>query len=315
MDALERITTAIKAAGSVIDLKEMVALYEPLHETEPYPNLIVRRDLAYGPHERHRADLFVLPGGDRRPVLLFVHGGGYIAGDRRVRPGSPFYDNVALWAARHGFLAVNMSYRLAPAAGWPAVQEDIADALRWLAANTSSFGGDPQSVVLMGHSAGATHVACFLGQAPETELRSIKAAILLSATLRAIRDDEIGPEDGPFVGHERAYFGADPSAYDERGALPGLPGCGVPVMAISPEFDPSFFQRHHDNLARLLTKAGSIHQAERLPGHNHMSQIFCLNTRDTRLSEAILGFVRRAFDDASRGDAAAAPVDHIHGAR
>ena len=308
MDALTHIAEAIRASGSAINLKEIVSLYTPLQETEPYRGVIVRRDLAYGAHPRHRIDAFVQPGRSRRPILLFVHGGGYIAGDRRVRPGSPFYDNVALWAARQGFVGVNMSYRLAPDAGWPAVQHDIADALAWIGANAAVLEGDPNSVVLMGHSAGATHVACYLAQSgPPAD--QVKAAVLLSATLHATPDQDVGPEDGPFIGHERAYFSEDPALYAGRGALPGLVECGVPIMAVSPEFDPPFFKRHHENLARILTSDGSIHRVELLPGHNHMSQIFCLNTRDTMLGEAVLGFVRSALGEA------APPASQSDGAR
>ena len=54
-----------------------------------------------------------------RPVLVFVHGGGFTGGNKST-PGSPFYDNVPLWAARNGLVGVNITYRLAPQHPWPA---------------------------------------------------------------------------------------------------------------------------------------------------------------------------------------------------
>lgn len=294
-DAQGRIAEAIRASGPVIDLKQMVSLYAPLHEVEPYEGVTVHRDVAYGPHDRHRLDLFGLDGIGSRPILLFVHGGGYIAGDRRVRPGSPFHDNVALWAARHGFLAVNMSYRLAPDAQWPAAQDDIALAVACLVANAPAFGGDPDRLVLMGHSAGATHIACHLAQPARWPVPA-RAAILLSPTLGARADAEIEPDDAPFVGHERAYFGTDQASYSARGALPGLLEGGVPVMAVSPEFDPGFFQRHFDHLARIVPSGDTLHRMLALAGHNHMSQLFCLNTGDTVLGDAILDFIGQSLD-------------------
>ncbi|WEK02288.1 MAG: alpha/beta hydrolase [Candidatus Sphingomonas phytovorans] len=316
MEVLERISGAIREAGPVIDLREMVSLYAPLHETEPYQGVSVRRDLAYGPDQRHRADLFVEPGAGNRPVLLFVHGGGYIAGDRRVRAGSSFYDNVGLWGARHGFLSVTMSYRLAPGAPWPSAQEDIAAALAWLDANAAAFGGDPRTVVLMGHSAGATHAACFLGQsACWPDRMPVRAAILLSTTLQATADEDIAPGDAQFIEHERAYFGHDQSSYPARGALPGMIECGIPTLLVSPEFDPPFFKRHYDHLARLLPADRSIYQANSLAGHNHMSQIFCLNTRDTRLGDAILAFVRNALGRSWQTGGAPTAPRHFDGAR
>ena len=56
---------------------------------------------------------------------MFVHGGGMIRGNKRP-PGSPFYDNVMLFAARHGMVGVNVEYRLAPQFPWPAGTEDLA---------------------------------------------------------------------------------------------------------------------------------------------------------------------------------------------
>src|ERR1700759_5391266 len=89
-------------------------LYAPYHEREPYQSVKVSRDQAYGTDARHLLDVFApQPGGAPRPVLLFVHGGGFVAGDKH-RPGSPYQDNVALWAVRHGMVGVNMTYRLAP---------------------------------------------------------------------------------------------------------------------------------------------------------------------------------------------------------
>jgi triacylglycerol lipase len=315
MDAHQRIGQAIRASGAVIDLKQMVSLYAPLHEVEPYQGIAVRRDIAYGPNDRHRLDLFGLAGTGQRPILLFVHGGGYIAGDRRVRPGSPFYDNVALWAARHGFLAVNMSYRLAPDASWPAVQDDMALAIKWLIDNSPAFGGDPRSLVLMGHSAGATHIACFLAHPARWPGARARAAVLLSATLGASNDMQIEPDDAPFVGHERAYFGTDQGRYGTQGALPGLVECGISIMAVSPEFDPGFFKRHFDHLARIAPFGDTLHRTLALAGHNHMSQLFCLNTDDTLLGDAILDFVGQALDGASRPSAADVAPSTIDGAR
>ncbi|MFX9688552.1 alpha/beta hydrolase, partial [Acinetobacter baumannii] len=80
----------------------------------------VERDVKYGPAERHLLDVFVPeknPGA--RPVLIYVHGGGFVAGNKRP-PNSPFYDNILLWAVNNGCVGVNTTYRLAPASPWPA---------------------------------------------------------------------------------------------------------------------------------------------------------------------------------------------------
>ena len=58
------------------------ALMAP-HAPRPGPEVEVHRDVAYGPDPRHRLDVFVpAAGADRAPVLVFVHGGGFVMGDK-----------------------------------------------------------------------------------------------------------------------------------------------------------------------------------------------------------------------------------------
>jgi hypothetical protein len=87
--------------------------YATLQEKEPYQGIKVERDIRYGPAERNLLDVFT-PETDSsaQPVLIFIHGGAFAAGDKHST-GGPFYDNIALWAARHGFIGVTMTYRLA----------------------------------------------------------------------------------------------------------------------------------------------------------------------------------------------------------
>ena len=67
-----------------------------------------------------------------RPVLIYVHGGAFVGGDKRTTPTSPFYDNIMLWAVKNGFVGVNATYRLAPQAPWPAGAEDMASVVQWV---------------------------------------------------------------------------------------------------------------------------------------------------------------------------------------
>jgi acetyl esterase/lipase len=148
--------------GRVVGPEKTAPLYAPLQEKEPYVGINVTRDIKYGPGERNLLDVFLPEGAaGPPPVLVFVHGGGFIRGNKRT-PGTPFYDNIMLWAARNGMLGVNMTCRLAPQSLWPAGAEDVAAGVRWVRNTIASHGGDPERVFLMGHSAGATHVASYL---------------------------------------------------------------------------------------------------------------------------------------------------------
>ena len=103
------------------------------------------------------------PATGRLPVLVFVHGGGFLAGTGSAAA----YDGTEL--ARRGMVVVTVNYRLG-AAGWLHLDDapanrgllDVLAALRWVRDNITGFGGDPGQVTVAGQSAGATIVAALL---------------------------------------------------------------------------------------------------------------------------------------------------------
>lgn len=102
--------------GRVVDPPKTAALYAPMQQKEPYAGVKIERDVQYGPAERHLLDVFMPEAHSQpRPVLIYVHGGAFVAGNRRSPPGAPFYDNIMLWAVKNRFVGVNATYRLAPA--------------------------------------------------------------------------------------------------------------------------------------------------------------------------------------------------------
>ncbi|MEP5937745.1 MAG: alpha/beta hydrolase [Erythrobacter sp.] len=89
---------------------------------------------------------------DPLPVLLFVHGGSW-------RNGDPVdYDFVGRAFVPEGFVVVLAGYRMFPDAVFPAMLEDTASAVAWIKQNIADHGGDPDRIVLSGHSAGAYNV-------------------------------------------------------------------------------------------------------------------------------------------------------------
>jgi len=92
--------------------------YGPLLALAPKAGIEVTRAHAYGVHPRQVLDIFRPAGARRAPVVVFMHGGAFVRGDKRVT--DEVYDNVLYWFARYGYVGVNIEYRLAPEAGWPA---------------------------------------------------------------------------------------------------------------------------------------------------------------------------------------------------
>lgn len=247
----------------------------------------VLRDLAYGPDPRQRLDVFAPAAAGNLPVVLFVHGGGFVGGDKG-NEGDPFYNNVGAWAVRSGFIGVTMTYRLAPAHAWPSGAQDVELALGWLRAHVATYGGDPARIVVMGHSAGAAHVAGCLarhGCAPGS--RSPAAAAILVSGIYAL---DLYPD-----GHDyRVYFGADRRLDRERSTVAQFASLDIPSLFTISEFDPPAF---HRNLAAVfLARVG---ESGRCPevlyqrGHNHVSVMMQLGSELDTVGNELAEFVRQ----------------------
>jgi len=274
--------------GRVVDPDATARLYAPLQPIEPYFGVRIERDLKYGPAERNLLDIFMpqaLVSG--RPVLIFVHGGAFVGGNKRRTPDSPFYDNIMLWAVKNGFIGVNMTYRLAPQFVWPAGAEDVAAAVQWVSKEITERGGDPSRIYLMGHSAGAIHVASYVSHPEFYKVRNggIKGAIMISG----IYDLTAGPLNPP----KRSYFGEDASRYAGQSSLSGLLKTDIPLMAASAELDLPVFVGQLEQFKQAACKRpNGCARTVMLPQHSHMSEVYAINTDDTRLTDQILDFVK-----------------------
>ncbi len=259
----------------------------PFHDKAPWASVDVLRDLRYGDHERHRLDVFrpAGHGGEPRPVLVFVHGGGFVGGDKST-PGSPAYDNIGVWAARNGMVGVNITYRLAPQHQWPAGADDVSAALDWVLAHIGEHGGDPGRVFVAGTSAGAVHVAGYLA-GPYDASAKVKGAILLSCLF-----DMPTCEKNPLL---VAYFGEDETRYPRQSVLKALVETPTPVLVTLAEQDVLDFERQ--TLAYVnayVARRGQWPDFIRVMGHNHFTTGWHIGTADTVLSDQMLEFMRRA---------------------
>jgi acetyl esterase/lipase len=91
------------------------------------------------------------------PVMVWVHGGGLRMGDKAS--SKDLASKPEYFTSKLGFILVSVNYRLLPQGMYPTNVQDVADALAWVQNNIADFGGDPQQIYLLGHSAGAQLVA------------------------------------------------------------------------------------------------------------------------------------------------------------
>ena len=104
-------------------------------------------------------DLYLPTTPERAPAILFLHGGGWITGDKRE---SGWFDAVRERLLDQGFIVASANYRLAPGNAWPAHIEDAKCAVRFLRAERETYGIDPDHIGVWGTSAGA-HLAALVG--------------------------------------------------------------------------------------------------------------------------------------------------------
>jgi acetyl esterase/lipase len=226
-----------------------------------------------------------------RPLVVFVHGGGFTRGSKHS-PGSPFYDNIGVWAARHALVGVTINYRLAPEFQWPAGIEDLTLLTTWLRAHATTYGGDPAKIFLWGHSAGAAHVADFIAHAANGGTDPGIAGAILTSGFYDLGDK---------VSIWKDYYGDDVSQYAARSSLPGLLQTTVPLLVTSAELDPESFQAETRGLIEARERAGRPVRIVRLAGHSHISETYAVGTGDESLSGPVLDFIQSAAGAARGG--------------
>jgi acetyl esterase/lipase len=121
--------------------------------------------------ERHRLDVYRPRGQAGRPVLFFVHGGGWMVGKKDDYFGILGYGTVARCLAQRGLVVVLPNYRLSPGVRHPEHIKDVARAFAWTCRNAARYGGDPGRIVVCGHSAGG-HLVSLLAT-DETYLKAV----------------------------------------------------------------------------------------------------------------------------------------------
>jgi arylformamidase len=111
----------------------------------------VHRGLPYAEpkNERQMLDVYAPAEGKNHPIVIWIHGGGWKVGDKKEMHNKPkaFVDK--------GFVFVAINYRFVPKVTVKQIAEDVAKAIRWTHDHGTDYGGDPNTIIVMGHSAGA----------------------------------------------------------------------------------------------------------------------------------------------------------------
>jgi acetyl esterase/lipase len=204
-----------------------------------------------------------------RPVVVFYHGGGWVAGSVDVVDNPCRHIAAALDA-----VVVNVDYRLAPEYPFPVAHDDSFEALKWVHENIEIYGGDPRQIIVMGESAGGNLAASVALRARDAGIELAGQVLVYPSTdPEATNESKKEFVDGPFLtvkaidGMWGAYLNGAP--VDSLAApLQVEDVSGVaPALVLSMELDPA--RDEAEDYARKLQDAGVDVELHRLEGMIH----------------------------------------------
>ncbi len=269
--------------------------------------------------------MFAPKGAANRPVVLFVHGGAWMFGDKDMLG---LYRDVGRFFARHGAVAVCINYRLVPFVKHPDQVKDVARAFAWVRAHVRDYGGDPDRIFLCGHSAGG-HLVALLAtddeylKNPELKLNAedraaLKGVMAVSGIYRIPSQEEFNAildsvvlglvqasHNAPFVtalapalqrqnytlNPFRLAFGEDSALAAQAAPLThvhkGLP----PFLLLYAELELPKVDEMAQEFGKALKAARDPVEVERIPNSDHNFILFKLDQPNDPAAAALLAFL------------------------
>lgn len=181
--------------------------------------------------------------GSRRPIVVFVHGGGMSAGDKS---SAVLVANKARFFPARGAVFVSVNYRLAPEVRHPVLTRDLAAAVAYVRAHALDWGGDPDAIEMIGHSAGAQLIIQWLTDAAlmrefAVPARAIRAAVLVDTQLYDIPFAmPFSDSDGLHQEIVEMTYGKSPQAWADASPINRItPGAVLPPLLLFHAADPA----------------------------------------------------------------------------
>jgi acetyl esterase/lipase len=266
--------------------------------------LNVARDISYAEpaDARQKLDIYAPEGAKNLPVVFWIHGGGWQAGDKssiQLKPQA---------FADRGFVFVSTSYRLLPNVEMITIFRDIAKSIRYVHDHIAEYGGDPKRLLVMGHSAGAQLAALI-----SIDERYLKAEGLSLAIIKGCVPVDGDTYDVPAIietaetrlrvhgmpmprfGH-RLKFGNDPAKHRDYSAVTHVAkGKGIPPFLILHVADHPDVSAQAQRLEAVLKDAGIPVKrfAAKETNHNKLNEN--LGLPDDPASHALFEFVKEAL--------------------
>lgn len=233
------------------------------------------------------------------PVVMVVHGGGWISGDKWTVEG---YSRLL---ARNGFVAVTINYRLAPTYKFPAPVDDVREALLWVKSNASRFSIDVNRLGLFGYSAGG-HLSALIASLADEPLDVQAAASQWDPSdekwkqLPAIRAVCAGGPPCDFRSLDKNNRSLSYFLGGSRGEKPGVYRAASPAAHVSKDDPTTQIIHGEEDLMVPVEGSREFHQAQinvgidsrmhTFPGQGHMVTFI-----NPKTGELLLDFFREVL--------------------
>jgi acetyl esterase/lipase len=274
---------------------------EKIYEVEEIKRLAYRRPALGELLSTNQLDLYLPKGAKDYPVVLIVHGGVWVVGDKTLDR----IPAIARALARQGYGAAATNYRLSPWVRHPTHAQDVVKALAWLEQNIAEHGGDPNRVFLMGHSAGGHLVALVAADQSYLEKEGVQPSVIRGVvSLSGVYDvTEIAVQDlfkhakvqvdakltKPFA----AIFGNDANVISQASPIshvrPGLP----PFLIVCGDHDLPGLENQAAQFARELKAKNNEVTFLRMKGRNHWTTFWSAQDREDPIGEAVTEFLNK----------------------
>jgi acetyl esterase/lipase len=272
-----------------------------LYKRAPLADTQVKYDVPYVDHSQlteQRLDLF-FPMGTNWPVLIFVHGGNWDAGDKGLRVGgADVYGNIGRFYAARGIGVAVINYCLQPMVNWREQVKDVAAATAWVHAHVAEYGGSPNRIFLCGHSAGA-QLACRVALDPKPLAeQGLTPSIICGVISVSGAGLDLADQKTYDLGAKRAYYTARFGGKYPRGIWQQEASPVTYVTSNAPSFlilyaagESRALQRQSQRLSEVLEREQVPYRLVVVPGQSHARMVLTLSRPDRTSADAILDFI------------------------
>lgn len=251
--------------------------------------LVAGLDYAGDGSDAHRLDLYLPNERKSAAIVVFVHGGAFMVGNRRQ------YASVGRALASQGLATAVVSYRLFPQSDALGAVGDVAQAASWMVHHAAEYGLDPRNVFLVGHSAGAQIVAVIATDAKYLAafgepLAAVRGVVALAGAYD-VRD--LSGESDSWQHVDGHIYGATPQARSALSPIAHIdPHTPPTVTACGTQDDPDSCRRAMD-FAAALRAAGVPSTTVEERGADHMGMVRALVDPKDPLNAALLYFIAK----------------------